>query len=332
MRSPIIAVFFCILLTAFPAWGKETGQLNPSYALKAAQLFQSGVEKWYAGDSAGAVRSWEDALVFDPNLEEAHYNIGVALRDQEILDRRETCLSREDVLECLGAVSHLSERPATELEKALRYLKDAVRLNPSRTNAVYMKAVIEGQLKRYDAAETSFSNHLEQYPNDAEIHYLLCAARRAQGKLEEAARSCKSAAQYRPGHVKAHHLLGSIYLELQRSGDAAAAFQKAVVLRPRSTATWFNLGLARAENGQEQEAIDAYKRALDFAPDNGAAHLNLGVVYDSLDEGSLAIRHTRQAQRIFSESGEWRQAAQAEKNIGRFLKKYWGLAHKNRLF
>ncbi len=324
----------CLLMTLLPAFPAmaETGAPEAAYRLRGAELFQVGVDRWFSGDRRGAIQAWEEALVLDPHLDEAHYNIAVALRDQRILDRRENCLSREEVLECLSSVQHLSAGPTTELKKALRSLNEATRLNPDHEKAVYMKGVIEGQLERYDQAEESLSRHLEQQPNNATGHYLLCVARKARGNLERAVSSCRQAIEKRPEYAEAHHLLGTLFLELQRSDDAAEAFQKVVDLRPRSASAWFNLGMARAGREDFRGAVDAYLRAVDIGPESGAVHLNLGVALDALGKGSSAIDHTRSARNLFSDAGEWRLTARAGKNLDRFMKKYWGLPHNDRFF
>ncbi len=310
------------LLAAEPQKGVLTSELN------AAARFQEGVDYWQAGNRDDAVTAWEKAVEFDPKLTEAHYNLGVALRDQEIISNEKNCLKIDDVLECLSSKGGLSHGPTTHLEKALRSLKEATRLKPEHPKAVYMKGVIEGQLDRYDQAQASFAQHLVKYPKDASGHYLLCAAHRAKGEYENAIAACKRAITEKKGFVEAHHMLGMIYITLDRSGDALQAFKEVVRLRPGYQSGWFNLGLAQNGEGNFLEAIDAYKRALDIGPASGAINLNLGAAYDELGKGSQAVEYTRAAKQLFSEKSEWRQVARADQNLNRFMDKYWGLPDK----
>ncbi|QPJ63064.1 MAG: tetratricopeptide repeat protein [Candidatus Nitronauta litoralis] len=300
--------------------------------LKAAARFKEGVDLWHSGHRNNAVLAWEKAIELDPKLTEAHYNLGVALRDKEILSDQENCLEKDDILQCLSAKSNLSHGPATQLEKALRSLKEASRLNPDHPKAVYMKGVIEGQLERYDTAKTSLIQHLDKHPKDAQGHYLLCAAYRAQREFNNAIASCEQAVVEKPGYLEANHMLGMIYLSLERSEDAVTAFKEVVRLQPGLQSGWFNLGLAYSGQDSFIEAIDAYKRALDIGPANGAINLNLGAAYDELGRGSRAIAFTRTARELFSEKQEWRQVARAEQNLNRFLNKYWGLPDKKPFF
>lgn len=319
ISTAIALLFSPALLLAEPQKGVLTSELN------AAARFQEGVDYWQAGNRDGAVTAWEKAVEFDPKLTEAHYNLGVALRDQEILSNEENCFRNDDIFECLSSKGGLSHGPTTNLEKALRSLKEATRLKPDHPKAVYMKGVIEGQLDRYDQAQVSFTQHLVKYPNDAQGHYLLCVAHRAKGEYENAIAACKRAITEKKGYVEAHHMLGMIYISLDRSGDALQAFQEVVRLRPGYQSGWFNLGLAQSGEGNYLEAIDAYKRALDIGPANGAINLNLGAAYDELEIGSKAVEHTRAAKQLFSDKSEWRQVARAHQNLNRFMDKYWGL-------
>lgn len=329
---PFLTSILLTLLLAAPLWAEEEANpVDPTYSLKAVEAFQTGNEKWNAGDREGAVQAWREALVFDPSLKEARHNISVARSDRKILDSRESCLTSDDTLACLGSVNQLSATPATEIEQSIRYLDDAVHHNTDQ-HQVYMRDHVERPTEQYKKAEKWLAGELEKNPQNAESHHTLCATRRTLGRLEEAVEACRRAIELRPEHAESHHLLGSVYLELHRSWEAAAAFQKVTDLQPRSASAWFNLGLAHAADDQHQKAIDAYTRAVELDPENGAAHINLGAEYDALDQGSPALDHTRQAQQIFSDSSQWRQAARAEKNVNRFMKKYWGLAHKDRLF
>ncbi len=324
----ISKLLIVILITGLmsPAFASaQTSEVLPLSDLKAAAYFKEGVDLWHSGQKESAIRAWEDAVRLDPNLAEAHYNLGVALRDQKTLSREENCLKQIDSLQCLMAKNHLSYGPSTELEKALRALKEATRLNPDHPNAVYMQGVIEGQLDRYDQAQASFAQHLENNPNDMKGHYLMCVTYRARGEYEKALAACKRAIVEDRNHIEAHHTLGMIYLTQQRSDDALGAFTEVIRLQPRSQAGWFNLGLAQSGRGHYIEAIDAYKRALDVGPANGAINLNLGKIYDELEKGSQAIDFTRTARHLYSEKKEWRQVAKADENLTRFMKKYWGL-------
>ncbi len=310
------------VLLAEPQNGVPTNELN------AAASFQKGVDLWHSGHREEAVSAWERAVELDPNLTEAHYNLGVALRDQQVLSDQKNCFGKDDVIECLSSKNHLSHGPSTQLEKALRSLKEASRLKPDHPKAIYMKGVIEGQLERYDSAQSSLIQHLKKFPKDAQGHYLLCAAHRAKGEFESAISSCKRAITEKPGFTEAHHMLGMIFLSLERSEDAIPAFKEVVRLQPGMQSGWFNLGLAYGGQGLFLDAIDAYKRALDIGPANGAINLNLGAAYDELGEGSKAIEFTRAARELFSEKLEWRQVARADENLNIFMNKYWGLPDK----
>ena len=306
--------------------------LSQNAPLAAAARFREGVDLWLAGRRDEALAAWKEATRLDPTLAEAHYNLAVGLRDRRIVEQRRNCLLEDDPMVCLTSVDHLAKDPPLNLEQSLRALDESVRLNPKHPRAWRLKGIVEGQLKRYREAADSLKRHLKEHPEDADSHYLLCAALRAGGRIREAVTACREAVLHRPDFAEAHHLLGSLYLDLRQAAKARESFEQVIGLRPDSPAAWFNLGLAQDRLEAHQKAVDAYLRALDLGGAPGPAHLNLGAAYHRLGRFSRAIDHTRQAREAFARARDWRQVRRAQNNLDRFHQAYWGLPRDPELF
>lgn len=305
---------------------------TPSPKLQAVVQFKTGVDLWLAGNRLKAVEAWRQAIRLDPNLAEAHFNLGVALRDLRILKNGKNCLAQDDPLACLFSIRHLAREPAGELKESLKSLYEATRLNPNHAPALRLKGVILGELERYEEAAGAMADYLQERPNDPEGHYLLCAAYRALGKFKMAAHACQDSIRMRHDYLEAYHLLGMIRIHLRQWNAAKKVFKEVIRLAPKSAAAWFNLGLALRGQGKTAKEIQAYQNGLALNPKDGALHLNLASAYDKLGQGSKAIDHTRRAREGFVDNQFWRQAAKANHNLGFYMNKYWNLTRPIPMF
>ncbi len=71
-------------------------------------------------------------------------------------------------------------------------------------------------------------------PGYTEAHYNLAGALQDQGKLEDAAASCRRALELKPNYAEAHHQLGNISLAQAKPQEAVASCSRAVELKPDS--------------------------------------------------------------------------------------------------
>ncbi len=130
---------------------------------------------------------------------------------------------------------------------------------------------------------------LQADASQAEVHYLLGAARHALGQPTEALASLVEASRLRPDYADAHHHLGVVLVELGRLNDAVTSFERAKQLRPASREIADNLRFTQAAR-EEQRGSDlvnqgdltgaeqAFRHALEHHADWAEAHHNLGLV------------------------------------------------------
>ncbi len=102
------------------------------------------------------------------------------------------------------------------------------------------------------------------------------------GRLDEAARQCKSALKARPDSFDALHLMGLIEARRGDYREAARLIGRAVKVNPRVAAAHLNLGNAQAALGRHGDALASYDRALALKPDYAEAINNRGTSLHAL--------------------------------------------------
>jgi len=111
-----------------------------------------------------------------------------------------------------------------------------------------------------------------------------------RGQPQAAAEQLRKAARLAPADAGVHTNLGHALLQ---AGDpaAVAAFRRASDLAGADAGSWFNLGYALQANGRQYEAVTAYQRAADLAPEDPAAHNNLAGVLQEMGRAPAAATH-----------------------------------------
>jgi len=71
-----------------------------------------------------------------------------------------------------------------------------------------------------------------------------------------------------------------------------------------------------------QEAVDEFLKSLEHNPEKGATHFNLGLVYDQLNEGSLALAHVQKALNLFEQGASDSNKEAAQRLHKKLIDKY----------
>jgi putative 2-oxoglutarate-Fe(II)-dependent oxygenase superfamily protein/tetratricopeptide repeat protein len=95
------------------------------------------------------------------------------------------------------------------------------------------------------------------------------------GRIEEAVKSYRRAAELKPDLVPAHNNLGTALHALGRFEQAAEAYRKVLRFAPDAPEAQRNLGIALEKAGRRAEAIDIYRAVVARRPDWPVAYSNL---------------------------------------------------------
>ncbi|RKY70259.1 MAG: hypothetical protein DRP97_04045 [Candidatus Latescibacterota bacterium] len=141
------------------------------------------------------------------------------------------------------------------------------------------------QKEEFGAAIEEYEAFLEEFPEDARVHYNFGIAYYRQGQYDRAASENKEALALVPGLVPAQINLGLCYRRLGKRPEALESLHIAIAMDSTNARSYFNLGVICWQENLLDEAIGYYERAVHFKPDYRQAYANLGVVYQ--EKGAL---------------------------------------------
>ncbi len=144
-----------------------------------------------------------------------------------------------------------------------------------KTPASFEEARRQHQAGNVERAVELYRGLLAAEPQHAQAWYLLGAAHRALGRLDDARISLQQAVSVSPGHADAHNHLGVVLAQQGYMDEAVASFQRGLKLKPDNSEMLNNLGLALLKQDKPGEAIAAFQQALNVRPDDAKARHNL---------------------------------------------------------
>jgi tetratricopeptide (TPR) repeat protein len=168
----------------------------------------------------------------------------------------------------------LTQQKLGRAEEALVSFTAATRLQPRWADAWIELGTVAIRLQRPAAAIDALRTALRLAPQRADMHFLLGAAQAADGQTADAVASYRQAIALRPAYGEAENNLGALLLARGDAAGAAAHLHRAVELAPSSADAHFNLGLALAARGEAEAALREYGTTVRLAPDHAEGRLN----------------------------------------------------------
>ncbi len=197
----------------------------------ADSLHNLGLIALHSGDATSAVELIEKAIAADNGKAEYHYNIALAWRAQNHLDRVAANLERAIEIRGDYALAHLNlgnvRREQGRLAEAIACYERALALAPNSPAARFNLANMLAEQRRWDAAAANYRQVLALEPNHAEAHVRLGAALSAEGRPREAIPHIERALSLRPD-------LAGAYEELAKAHMSAGDVQSAVLAAVRA--------------------------------------------------------------------------------------------------
>jgi tetratricopeptide (TPR) repeat protein len=201
-----------------PAESKETVSTNDAKSVdidKSTDFQNQATDLLAKGKIDEAVARFKEAVKFNPEDEDAHYNLALALARQE---------NREAAMK--------------EYLEALRIYPDYAEAHNNLGNLL----VNEG---KFSEAVEHFQAALKISPDNASAHNNLGNALARQGKVDEAIPCFSEALRLKADYVEARYNLASAYLNKRRIDEAIAEFSGVLLRQPDFGPA--RKGLAKAE-------------------------------------------------------------------------------------
>ncbi len=251
----------------------------------------------WKGTHKAAITACNKALEINPDIANAHYNLGFAYREEgnRELAEKEFALY-EKLLKQEGEYIEIPEKPSSKNIEKFIALGDN-----------YFK---EGKL---DEAITEYKKALDIKPRDDILNKLgqVHQQKRSAGKHEDTSPKIdtfktEKTLDKMPDLTGADKIAQKASIEkLLRKGasfydegkidKAIDAFKEVLEIDPEEPEAHYNLGNAYADKGMFDEAIAVYKTAVENDPEFVDAYLNLSMLYLDMDLMDEAISLCKQA-------------------------------------
>ena len=301
---------------AIPLLNEDEDQLK-------AEIFSSLANAYnWKGTHKAAITACNKALEINPDIANAHYDLGFAYReegDRELAEREFALyekllkqegeyieipekLSSEDIEKFVKSEDTSPKIDTFESEKTLDKMPDL-----TESDKIAQKASIEKLLRegasfydegKIDDAIDAFKEALEIDPEESEAHYYLGNAYADKEMLDEAIAMYKNAVEYNPEFVDAYLNLSMLYLDMDLIEEAISLCKHAVSTNPDDAFLCFHLGEAYAMNLQYKEAIEEYKKAMSINPMDPETQYRLAESYYEVKQFDLALEHATQAEEL----------------------------------
>ncbi len=128
----------------------------------------------------------------------------------------------------------------------------------------------------------------------------------------------------------AHNNLAVAWMQKNQPEKAVPHLNQALRYCSRCVESWLNLGESYMTLHHAPAAIHAFHKVLEVMPDNVIAHEELGTLYHVTGDGPRAIRHSREAEAIYSKlfGPDYPAAAALRRNLATYHQHY-GLPPKS---
>lgn len=229
----------------------ESRELPPADP-RAVRLLVQGARFIEQDNLRQARNRLERAIELDPNLWEAHYNLGV-------VERR------------LGRLLQASDRFAA-----------ARRIQPGAVDPLLAQAEVYYLLGEREEASVLLETVVERDPDRVPARVALATILRERGETDAALRHAREALIREPANVRALAEVGRVYVARENYEVAQLVLRKALELMededPVRAEIYNDLGLLELARGDTQEAFRAFAQAIEADPRYTPARKNQGSV------------------------------------------------------
>ena len=225
------------------------------------------------------VTLWTDVVQKSPNKARPHFNLGVALSEQN--NDAEAIPHYQRTLEINPGMAHphinlgrILEKQNRIEEAAAHYLT-ALQNEPDLPEAHSNMGAILMKQGRTEEAIQFYQKALTIRPQFAQAHFGLANAHVQKGDFKQGIRHYYLALQFKPDYAEAHSNLGSIFLNAGENEKAINHYFAALQIDPVQVQAYNNLGIALMQEGRIEAAISQFQKALQLKPDFVMAQNNL---------------------------------------------------------
>ncbi|MBW1889577.1 MAG: tetratricopeptide repeat protein [Deltaproteobacteria bacterium] len=184
---------------------------------------------------------------------------------------------------------------ARNVDEYINQQKAAIAANPECGNSHYNLAVALLGQKKYDEAELSLFDAIENSPNLAEAYVQLGGISLQRNDLEGCLDWNKRSIHARAGFAEGHANIGFVHMQMGNVDEAIPSLEKAVRWNPKFLQAYTTLANAYLMQGQIEACIKTNLKVIDLEPNFPVAYNNLAIAYMENGEFELAIENADKA-------------------------------------
>ncbi len=283
--------------------------------LKAEILVSLANSYNWKGTFNAAITACKQALEINPNLANAHYNLGFAYREEgkDELSKKEFALS-DKLLKQTGEYFEVPEKPTEKdiekhialgddyfkegkLDEAIVEYEKAMDIEPrndilNKLGQVHQKKRLTDKYKETPSEKVIHKSEktLDKTPvlakpdkkvSKASINELLSKgiSYHDEGMIDKAIEQFNEVLEIDPGNAKANYNLGNTYADKGMFDNAISVYKKAVEKNPGLIDAYLNLSMLYLDMEAIDEAISLCKQAVSANPNDSFLCFHLGEAY-----------------------------------------------------
>ena len=206
-------------------------------------------------DYSSAVAALEKALSYQPQVQSAHYMMGLALRGLGDLAAAESHLAR------------VLSRGVRRTEVALNDpLIQQLRLMNTSSRALNRRGLAQLNSGRYREAIATFRQAISSNPRQIDIRFNLALTLNQAGQKVEALRELRQILELEPRHAHTHVKLAELLSGLNRHGQARWHLEQAIKADPKDKNAYLQLAKLHRRRGSCDSALPYFARVIELDP------------------------------------------------------------------
>ncbi len=188
----------------------------------------------------------KQALSIDPNMPEAHYNLGMSYKEQGRLD------------------------------EAAGEFNAAIKSDPQMSDAYAQLGLIKLASNNVPGAESDLKKAISLNTGNSTAHYGLGKTYLQEGKVDDAIKELNTSLYQYPNSAPVHQALGEAYSAQGNTVAAVKEFQESIRIKPENPAPYLKLADIRESRGDLELSIAELRSGLELMPNNPELHLAIG--------------------------------------------------------
>jgi tetratricopeptide (TPR) repeat protein len=186
----------------------------------------------------------------------------------------------------------------TDAEKAIKYLNEAIRLDPDDAHSYTALGLAYSDLDLYIRAIQDFNEAIRLQPSLAIAYSNRGVANRKLGQHQAAIQDFNEAIRLKPHDASYYNNRGNSYASLEQYPRAIQDYNEAIRIEPGLTKAYKNRGAMYSILEQYQRAIQDYTETIRLKSDYADAYISRGMAYFFLKQYPRAIQDFDEAIRL----------------------------------